>query len=140
MGRRAGKTSLDCFMKVNEGYRYNERATIEDTRVARRLAEETIAMCPEVPEGYVLMGYVHYTEFRLRFWSQPDDSHQESLEKAIEMAQKALALDDSSSMAHSLLSTLYSRKREYEKAITEGERAVALDPSGAYAHEVYAGI
>jgi tetratricopeptide (TPR) repeat protein len=43
-------------------------------------------------------------------------------------------------MAHSLLCTLYSRKREYDKAITEGERAVALDPSGAFAHEVYAGI
>ncbi len=139
-GKSEGKTSLDCFMKVNEGYRYNERSTIEDTRVARRLAEETIAMCPEVPGGYVLMGHVHYTEFRLRFWSQPDDSHQESLEKGIEMAQKALALDDSSSMAHSLLCTLYSRKREYDKAITEGERAVALDPSGAFAHEVYAGI
>ena len=73
-GKSVGKTSLDCFMKVNEGYRYNERLTIEDTRVARRLAEETIAMCPEVPGGYVLMGYVHYTEFRLRFRSQPEDS------------------------------------------------------------------
>ncbi|HWR58806.1 MAG TPA: tetratricopeptide repeat protein, partial [Thermodesulfovibrionales bacterium] len=139
-GQSEGKTSLDCFMKVNEGYRYIERPTIEDTRVARRLAEETIAMCPEVPGGYVLMGYVHYTEFRLRFWSQPDDSPQESIEKAIEMAQKALALDDSSSMAHSLLCTLYSRKREYDKAITEGERAVALDPSGAFVHEVYASV
>ena len=139
-GKSVGKTSLDCFMKVNEGHRYIERPTIEDTMVARRLAEETIAMCPEVPGGYVLMGHVHYTEFRLRFWSQPDDSPQESIEKAIEMAQKALALDDSSSMAHSLLSILYSRKREYDKAITEGERAVALDPSGAFAHEVYAGI
>jgi adenylate cyclase len=139
-GQSEGKTSLDCFMKVNEGYRYIERPTIEDTRVARQLAEETIAMCPEVPGGYVLMGYVHYTEFRLRFWSQPDDSHQESLEKAIEMAQKALALDDSSSIAHTLLCTLYSRKREHDKAITEGERAVALAPSGAFAHEVYAAI
>ncbi len=139
-GQSEGKTSLDCFMKVNEGYRYIERPTIEDTRVARRLAEETIAMCPEVPGGYVLMGYVHYTEFRLRFWSQPDDSPQESIEKAIEMAQKALALDDSSSIAHTLLCNIYSRKREYDKAITEGERAVALAPSGAFAHEVYASI
>ena len=139
-GKSAGKTSLDCFMKINEGYTYIERPTIEDTRVARRLAEETIAMCPEAPGGYVLMGYVHYTEFRLRFWSQPGEAHQELLEKGIEMAQKALALDDSSSMAHSLLCTVYSRKREYDKAITEGERAVALDPSGAFAHEVYANI
>jgi adenylate cyclase len=138
--KSAGKASLDCFMKVNEGYRYMERENIEDTRVARRLAEEAIAMCPEAPGSYVLMGYVHLWEFILRFRSLFGDSPQgqESIEKGIEMAQKALALDDSSSAAHSLLCLMYARKREYDKAITEGERAVALDPSGAYAHEAYA--
>lgn len=137
-GKSEGKTSLDCFMKLNEGHRYIDRLTIEDTRVARRLAEETIAMCPEAPEGYVLMGYVHSTEFRMRYRSKPEEAPQESLEKGIEMAQKALALDDSSSRAHSLLCFLYSRKRDYDKAITVGERAVALDPSSAAALEMYA--
>ena len=65
-------------------------------------------------------------------------SPQESLEKAMELAQKALAIDDSLSDAHGLLSSIYSQKREYDKAIAEGERAVALDPNGAFAHELYA--
>lgn len=55
------------------------------------------------------------------------------------MARKALAMDDSISMAHSLLCSLYIHKRECGKAIAEGERAVALEPSGAFAHEWYAG-
>ena len=60
------------------------------------------------------------------------------LRKAIELAKKALAMDDSYPMAHSLLSILYSYKREYDKAIAEGERAVALDPSGSDAYFAYA--
>ena len=65
-------------------------------------------------------------------------SPKESFEKAMEMAQKTLAMDDSIFGAHCLLSVLYTGKREYDKAIAEGERAVALEPSGAYAHEFYA--
>jgi tetratricopeptide (TPR) repeat protein len=46
-----------------------------------------------------------------------------------EMAQKALALDDSLPAAHSLLSIVYAQKQQYDQAIAEGERAVALDPN-----------
>jgi adenylate cyclase len=133
-GGSSEKVSLDCFMKINEGLKYNEGFNIEGNRMARRIAEEAIAMCPEVPMSYILMGFVHQMEFLLRIGKSP----QESIEKGIEMAQKALALDDSTSLAHALLCSLYSNKREYDKAITEGERAVALDPSGAFAHEMYA--
>ena len=56
----------------------------------------------------------------------------------MELAQKALAIDDSLAAIHGLLSFIYSQKREYDKAIAEGERAVALDPNGADAHERYA--
>jgi adenylate cyclase len=48
----------------------------------------------------------------------------------MELAQKALAMDDSIAEAHGLLCALYIRKREYDKAIAEGERAVALNPGG----------
>ena len=70
------------------------------------------------------------------YWLGTTKSPQESFEKAMELAQKALAMDDSIASAHGLLSHLYSLKREYDKAIAEGERAVALDPGGANAHDV----
>jgi adenylate cyclase len=128
------KSRLECYLKIHEGFKVYEGFNIEATRVARRIAEEAIAMCPDYPYAYVLMGFVHLMEFLLRIGKSP----QESIEKGIEMAQKALAIDDSTSMAHSLLCSLYICKREYDKAIAEGERAVAHEPSGAFAHEWYA--
>jgi tetratricopeptide (TPR) repeat protein len=70
--------------------------------------------------------------------SGPNKPSQESLEKALELVQKALSIDDSFSPAHGLLSVIYSQKREYDKAIAEGERAVTLSPNGWIAHEAYA--
>ena len=75
---------------------------------------------------------------RLEYWVGAGKSPRESIEKGIEMAQKALAMDDSIADAHALLGHFYALKREYDKAIAEGERAVALDPGGADAHMWYA--
>jgi TolB-like protein/Tfp pilus assembly protein PilF len=128
------RLGLDCYMKIMEGFNYFQSFNVEGTRVARRIAEEAVTTCPEVPMVFVLMGFVHQMEN----WQGLGKSREESIEKGIEMAQKALAMDDSIPMAHILLSSLYLQRREPEKAITEGERAVALDPGGSLAHECYA--
>jgi adenylate cyclase len=64
-------------------------------------------------------------------------SFQESLEKAIEITQKALAVNEDHPDGHAMLGYLYCYKREYDKAIAEGERAVTLNPGGAMAHSMY---
>jgi adenylate cyclase len=128
-----GKQGLDCYLKYLEGNKYYNAFNIEDNRVARRIAEEAIAMCPENPMVYVLMGWVYQNEFALGLGK----SLQESIERGMEMAQKALAIDDSLPNAHGLLSTFYMDKKEHGKAIAEGERTLALDPGGAQAHYLY---
>ena len=77
--------------------------------------------------GYLLLGWIHWVDLVLGSTKSP----RESFEKAMEMAQKALAMDDSMPGAHGLLCVLYTLIREHDKAIAEGERAVALEPSGA---------
>jgi len=129
-----GKQGLDCYLKIMEGFKYADGHNIEDVRVARRLAEEAIAVCPDVPFAYGLMGYVHHLEYYLG----SGKSLQDSIEKGIEMAQKAIALNDSDAMAHGLLGTFYIMKREYDKAIAEGERSVALAPGAASLYIWYA--
>jgi adenylate cyclase len=118
-----GKQGLDCYLKIMEGNDLVSRRNIKDNNLARRIAEEALAMCPEVPMAYLLMAYVHMNDY----WF----GSRESPEKGIEVVQKALALDDTLAEAHSLLGSLYTQKREYEKGIAEGERAVALYPGGA---------
>ena len=129
-----GKQGLDCYLKYLEASKYREGHNIEDNRVARRIAEEAIAICPDVPMVYVLMAWIH----QMDYWVGSGKSPRESIEKGLEMVQKALAMDDSIASAHALLGHIYLLKREYDKAIAAGERAVALDPGGADVHNWYA--
>jgi adenylate cyclase len=129
-----GKQGLDCYLKIMQGNDLVYRRNIKDNNLARRIGEEALAMCPEVPMGYLLMAYVHSSDY----WLGTTGSPRESIEKAIELTQKALALDDTLAEAHGLLGYLYTQKREYEKGIAEGKRAVVLDPGGANVLGYYA--
>jgi adenylate cyclase len=121
-----GKQGLDCYLKLTEASGYYERWNIEDNNLARRMIEEAIAMCPENPMTYFNLGWVYHNDYMLDNTKSP----RETIEKGIELVQKALAMDDSIADAHGLLCRLYLTKREYAKAIAEGERAVALNPGG----------
>jgi adenylate cyclase len=119
-----GKQGLDCYLKLIQAMGYWARSNIEDNNLARRMVEEAIAMCPENPMGYIDLGWVCCYDIVLGNTKSP----RETLEKGIELAQKALAMDDSIASGHGLLGAFYLLKREYDKAIAEGERGVALAP------------
>jgi adenylate cyclase len=129
-----GKQGLDCYLKIMEGNDLVSHRNIKDNNLARRIAEEALAMCSQVPMAYVLMAYVHQNDY----WLGSTKSPQESTEKAIELVQKALALDDALAEAHGFLGFLYTQKREYEKGIAQGERAVALNPGDSTVLVYYA--
>ena len=91
-------------------------------------------MCPENPMGYVYLSWSYHYDFVLG----NTDSPQETIEKGIELAQKALATDDSIALAHMILCYLYLDKGDNDKAMTEAERAVALNPGDWAALNTYA--
>lgn len=63
------------------------------------------------------------------------------MERAFELAQKAIALDDSYGHPHCLLGYIYLYyHRQYEKAVSEAEQAVALSPNDAEARAHMANI
>jgi len=136
-----GKKGFDCYFKYMEGIKAIRGLTVDGTRAGRRFAEEAIAMCPENPMVYTLMGAVYFNEFYVGLGKSP----RENIEKGVEMVQKALAMDDSTPAAHGYLGLFYYLKREYERAIAEGERAVALEPGSARSYHdfglilIYAG-
>jgi adenylate cyclase len=106
------------------------RMNKEDNARARKMCEEAIALDPEYPVPYALLGWTHWNDVFLGWTKSP----RESMKRAVESAQKCIALDDSSSLAHGLLSAVYLMQRQHGKAILEAEKAVALDPNSADDH------
>jgi TolB-like protein/Tfp pilus assembly protein PilF len=122
---------LDCYLKISEGNYYINRGDIEE---ARQISEEIVTKWPKNPTGYVQLGVTYHADLRTGSTKSP----RETLEKAMELTQKALAINDSVPSAHALLSYLYSYKGEYDKAIAEGERAMALAPNQDTGNAAYA--
>jgi adenylate cyclase len=128
-----GTQGLDCFLKTQQAISHIQRMTIPDTNQARQIAEEGLAMCPEGPVFYRILAIVNMNDYNLGSSKAP----RESIEKAEELLQKALAIDDNDSEAHGNMSQVYSRKREYDKAIAAAERGVTLNPGSSWANYRY---
>ena len=129
-----GKEDLDCYLKAMEALTYVQRANIEDTNAARRIAEQAITTCPEPLKPYSLMAAIHMMDY----WFGTSNSPKDSIGKAIELAQKSLAVDDTRAEVHAMLGQLYCLAKSWDKALAEGERGAALNPGGADANYWYA--
>ena len=62
------------------------------------------------------------------------------LDRALEMAEKLVAIDDSSLLGHFGLSLIYLSKQHYEKALAEAEKVIALAPENADSYALLAAI
>jgi adenylate cyclase len=122
-----GTHGLDCFLKFLEALGTVQGMTLADTHKAQQIAEEGLAMCPEIPSFYNLLASVNLTYY----WFDLSKSPQGYIEKAAELLQKSLALDENDAGVHSSLSQLYLTKRDYDKAIAEAERSLTFDPGSA---------
>jgi len=128
--------NLKAFDKNYQGIGFMRRGTKQDNDTARQLFEEAIAFDPKFVYPYMNLGLTHFWDARFGWSGSPA----KSLQRAFELAQKALAMEESIDVAHSLLASIYLVMRQHDKAIAEGERAVALNPNGAFAYMVLAAI
>lgn len=127
-----GVTNLKALEKHYQAQGFFCRHTKENYDKAQPLFEEAIALEPEFVWPYVYLGYLH-TGSAFRGFSE---SPAKSIQMAFELAQKALAIDDSHDGPHSLLAVIYLLKRQYDKALSEAERAVALNPNASDAYNI----
>jgi TolB-like protein len=119
-----GTPSLEAYLKGMQAASYVWQGTPESLALARRAAEETIALDPDYPRGYALLGAAYLFEVYVGA-RRPE----ESIAKAIELTQKALAMDGSMVAAHSTLGLLYCFAGRHDEGIVEAERGVELEPS-----------
>jgi len=119
--------NLKAFEKNYQGLGFLRRGTKQDNDTARQLFDEAIAIDPKYIFPVTLLGYTHFYDARYG-WSE---SPAKSVQKAFELAQKAIAMDDSFDGPHTLMATVYLLMRQYDNAIAEAEKAIDLNPNGA---------
>jgi adenylate cyclase len=118
--------NMEAYDTFLQGLEYKNHYTKEANLQARQMFERAIDLDPEFALAYALLGLTHYQEWSLG-WSQDP----QSLEQAFELAQRAIALDDSLPLSHYVLGEVYLWRKQHEQAIAELEKAIALSPSDA---------
>ena len=98
------------------------------------LFERAIQLDPGYAFAWTMLAWTHWIDANFGF----SESRNESFKRAVELAEKAVALDDDQPSIHALLGGIYLFQRQYEKAISEGQRAVALGPNDATSHVLLA--
>jgi adenylate cyclase len=125
-----GTDNLEAYLKSLRARELYLTQTKENNELARRFAEEAIALDPEYAPPYHVLSVTHFMDIMLGTTKSP----QQSMKQAVVSIQKAIALDDSYALAHGFLGCLYTYLRKYDEGIREAQKGVALDPNGAHGY------
>jgi adenylate cyclase len=124
-----GTDNLEAYLKLLQGLEFFHSRSPGERDRAREIAEEVIALAPEYPKGYALLARTHLRDVKRNKSKSPS----ESLERAFELAQKVLNMDDSDIDGHIALGNVYLLRNQHEMAVSELEKAVALNPNSTEA-------
>jgi adenylate cyclase len=122
-----GTKNLKAYLKTLEAIEPFFLFKKEANARAKQLLEEATALDPEFGTAYSFLGFCHFWD-AVFGWSK---SPSKSFEKAFELAQKALSLDDSLAQPHELISKIYVFQMKHEQAIAKAQHAIELNPNGA---------
>ena len=100
---RKGTDNLNAYDFVLRGRAQAFRFTKDANGKARQLYQQAADLDPKYARAYTGLAWTHLNDFRLG-WSK---NKQHTLERAFELAQRAVDLDDSDSLAHTALSDVY---------------------------------
>lgn len=109
------------------GLNHFRRFTREQNTRARKLFEQAVALDSDYSAAWVRLGWTHWADARY-VWT---DSPAKSVSEAAELAEKALAFDDTVSDTYALIGAIQLMRRDYDGAVAAGETAVSLEPNGA---------
>jgi adenylate cyclase len=125
-----GTKNLEAYLKFLQANELINKLNPESNALAKKLAKEAIALDPEYVWAYYSLGRTH----TLDVWLRVSKSPKQSIANAMELYQKAIAMDDTFAEGYSRLGFLYSMTRQYDKSIAQAEKGVALNPNSSVAH------
>lgn len=115
----------------SEYYRYSPKSIAS----AAEHFTAAIDLDPGFAEPYSYLSYCCFAQFAMMLpGADPDLSH------ALDLAEKAVALDPGSAIAHTRLGWIQGFLRRFDDSVASFEKALALDPNNAESHAAYAEI
>ena len=118
--------AYDLFLQARERY---WRRTREGVAQARTTLERAITLDPTFAAAHALLAEIYRSEW---WFGWRDEEH--ALDRALELARKGVALDDSLPFAHMFLGWIHLWRKEHDQAIAAAKRCLALDPNNAEGH------
>lgn len=115
---------LDAWDCVLRARRFTADLDAASHSEARDLLERAIELDPGSADAHALLSNIYLAEHRFDLNPQP-----EPIERALEMAEKAVALDPQNAYARCWLAVAHFFRLDNEQFLTHGERALELNPN-----------
>jgi adenylate cyclase len=119
--------SLEAWSCLVKGLSHFESFTKYDNAKAQELFKQAVQVDPQYSYAWAMLGWTHWIDAAFGY----SESYSESFKTAVEIAQKAVQMDDQQPDVHALWGGIYLFQGQYDKAIAEGQRSVALAPNVA---------
>ena len=123
--RRRPTTSLEAYECVLRG----RALPIGDVAIdaqKRILYERAIALDPDYARAYALLAYAFFLE-----WFRDMGGSEVALDHALELAKKAVALDENDPLCQSALGWIYLFRKSFDLADQYYQRALRLNPNNS---------
>jgi TolB-like protein len=130
LAHRKPPESLDAWETYQRGLWHLWLYSAKDLAEACRLLQRATDLDAGFTQAFAALGYALFAEVGLSY----ADSPIETLDEALRIANKSVALDDKEAMAHFALGRVHTLRGEYDESIAELRTAIDLNPSLAIAH------
>jgi adenylate cyclase len=127
--------NLEAYDYLLRGTQYSLTFTKDGNAKARQMFEKAIALDPKYARAYAALGQNYYAA-----WGNALSPDARSPERAFQLAQQAVTLDESLAPPHSLLAQIYVFKGQYDQAVAEAQRGITLNPNSALGYGSLANV
>jgi adenylate cyclase len=117
--------AYDYYLRALENFPIS-RLTKEKSILARQMLKKAIDLDPKFAASYALLGWTRSQDWVMGWSKDP-----RILERALYLAQKSIALDETLPYGHAVLAEVYLWKKQHDKAIAQQEMTIALSPNDA---------
>jgi adenylate cyclase len=128
-------TNLEAYDFVLRGRAARNQVSKDANALARQMFEQAIALDANYADAYAELSFVLFRDWFNRW--RPEIT---TLDPAVQAAEKALALDDRSAVAHANYAWVLVWLRRWDEALDHAGRAVALDPNYAEGQAIQANV